>query len=484
MAAAVLAEAGTGELISGAETVTLAACRSARFGAISGALKGPLSDTEERLKAMASWPPDPRVAECVVERLIFGRDPYIGARPVLWKHAYDLLPANADPRFVDRLRKNADRLATAAAFDRNRAERPHAARTIEPYLERAARVTALQNDEAKALASLEAAASRARAASKANQGGESALALLQAINAAPDDPTPRLVYADFLAERGDPRAEFINLSVRLAQGEKVKSAHEACAKKLGIHPRQFPKYHLGLLVKGGVDFSTRVAESELDAFAEDLTWATVRDLALERVGKGDHPAALRLLDKGPLYAVTSLKAPGVLVARASRRDFPWAIEHLELFDYALPADLRVDAFPRLKSMELPMWTPAPDAFFAHPLLAKLEHLRMGAANTYGQVPIDLLLVHGVKLPKLARIDVVTSAFDFEVRVSGGKADVVFSLKSQPRANDDYYVATLERLKRVPASVVRSFEVKAVKTTMPLAPGTLEAANAATAHLRT
>lgn len=451
---------------------------------LAALLKGPLSDTEERLRQMASWPPDPRVAECVVDRIIFGRDPYIGARPVLWKHAYDLLPANADPRFVDRLRKNAERLATAAAFDRNRAERPHAGRTIEPYLQRAALVAPLQNDEAKRVAALEAAASKALAASKASQGGDRAIELLQAINASPDDPTPRLVYADFLAERGDPRAEFINLSVRLAQGEKVKSAHEACAKKLGIHPRQFVNYHLGLLVKGGVGWGQRVPEGELDTFAEDTTWATVRELSVGRSSdKGDNPAAVRLIEKGPLYAVTHLKAPGSMVARASRRAFPWIIEHLELEDYELPGDLRADAFPRLKSMELAMWTPAADAFFANPLLRNVERLQMGADNVYGQVPIDLLLIHGVTLPRLQRIDVVTSAFGFEVVIANGQADVVFSVKSQPTARDDYFVATLGRLKQVPKRVVRSFEVKGVKEHAAPRADALEAANAATAHLR-
>src|ERR1700754_5023358 len=40
-------------------------------------------------------------------------------------------------------------------------------------------------------------------------------AFLRAISAAPDDDAPRLVYADWLDERGDTRAEFIRLQVRL-----------------------------------------------------------------------------------------------------------------------------------------------------------------------------------------------------------------------------------------------------------------------------
>src|SRR5207249_6247262 len=42
-------------------------------------------------------------------------------------------------------------------------------------------------------------------------------AFLDAIRAAPDDDGPRLIYADWLEERGDPRGEFIRLQVELAR---------------------------------------------------------------------------------------------------------------------------------------------------------------------------------------------------------------------------------------------------------------------------
>jgi uncharacterized protein (TIGR02996 family) len=42
-------------------------------------------------------------------------------------------------------------------------------------------------------------------------------ALLHAVLASPDDDTPRLVYADWLEERGDPRAEFIRVQCALAK---------------------------------------------------------------------------------------------------------------------------------------------------------------------------------------------------------------------------------------------------------------------------
>ncbi len=43
-------------------------------------------------------------------------------------------------------------------------------------------------------------------------------AFLQAISEKPDDDTPRLVYADWLDEHGDPaRAEFIRVQCQLAR---------------------------------------------------------------------------------------------------------------------------------------------------------------------------------------------------------------------------------------------------------------------------
>jgi len=45
-------------------------------------------------------------------------------------------------------------------------------------------------------------------------------ALLDAIRAAPDDDAPRLVYADWLDEHGQPeRAEFIRVQCELARQE-------------------------------------------------------------------------------------------------------------------------------------------------------------------------------------------------------------------------------------------------------------------------
>jgi uncharacterized protein (TIGR02996 family) len=53
-------------------------------------------------------------------------------------------------------------------------------------------------------------------------------AFLAAIRAAPGDPTPRLIYADWLDDRGDPRAEFVRLQHQLAEAldrlQRLRSA--------------------------------------------------------------------------------------------------------------------------------------------------------------------------------------------------------------------------------------------------------------------
>ena len=53
-------------------------------------------------------------------------------------------------------------------------------------------------------------------------GADDRTALLRAVLAVPDDDTPRLVYADWLDEHGDPaRAEFIRLQCRIAEREQA-----------------------------------------------------------------------------------------------------------------------------------------------------------------------------------------------------------------------------------------------------------------------
>ncbi len=56
-------------------------------------------------------------------------------------------------------------------------------------------------------------------------------AFLQAMTEAPDDDGPRLVYADWLEERGDPRGEFLRLECWL------RGLRETCPESRGLRQR-------------------------------------------------------------------------------------------------------------------------------------------------------------------------------------------------------------------------------------------------------
>src|SRR4051794_14262414 len=62
--------------------------------------------------------------------------------------------------------------------------------------------------------------------------------LLAAVVAAPDDDAPRLVLADFLSSRGDPRGEFITLQCRLAA-----APDDEARRKLRIAENKLLKAH-------------------------------------------------------------------------------------------------------------------------------------------------------------------------------------------------------------------------------------------------
>lgn len=64
-------------------------------------------------------------------------------------------------------------------------------------------------------------------------------AFLQAILENPDDDTPRLIYADWLEERGDPRGEFIRIQCHLA----TMSADDERRSRLEQHERELLAHH-------------------------------------------------------------------------------------------------------------------------------------------------------------------------------------------------------------------------------------------------
>src|SRR5204863_7774890 len=57
-------------------------------------------------------------------------------------------------------------------------------------------------------------------------------AFLDAVLEQPDDDTPRLMYADWLEERGDPKGEFIRLQCELARLPAGDARRSALGRRL------------------------------------------------------------------------------------------------------------------------------------------------------------------------------------------------------------------------------------------------------------
>ena len=67
-------------------------------------------------------------------------------------------------------------------------------------------------------------------------------AFIQSIRDAPDDDVPRLIYADYLEEHGDPvRAEFIRLQCQIAR--QREDENDPAARQLRSHEYQFLRDH-------------------------------------------------------------------------------------------------------------------------------------------------------------------------------------------------------------------------------------------------
>src|SRR5262249_12315251 len=83
-------------------------------------------------------------------------------------------------------------------------------------------------------------------------GGDARMldAFLHDICRDPEDDAPRLSYAEWLEERGDPRGEFIRLQCRLARLEQGEAQRPALRQREHVLLRQHRPDWLGFLTEG------------------------------------------------------------------------------------------------------------------------------------------------------------------------------------------------------------------------------------------
>jgi len=229
----------------------------------------------KRLAHVARWMPDPRVDEAIAG--LFESVPYraTSTQP-FWTKLFGLATAITDPRQLVRL-EQAD--AAGVAVTMGNWLRTRIAKLVESL---APALTAVRDDEAPILDELATLLGTRRL----SNGTLNVEALLQAIYDAPDDDAPRLVYADALLERGDPRGELITLQCRLAQRED-RELRKREQELLEAHGKQWlgelaPVVMAGYRFERGFLAECRVENRHLDRIRKLVghrAWSTVRNLA-------------------------------------------------------------------------------------------------------------------------------------------------------------------------------------------------------------
>lgn len=223
--------------------------------------------------------------------------------------------------------------------------------------------------------------------------------LLAMVYAAPDEDDPRLVFADALSERGDPRGEFIVLQIERARG---RGSEAQLAREIELHDADAKRratWALPLANGGNCRFArgfpVRVALNPTTAkkIVGDPAWATVHEAAdLERVsGKVglellDHPAA------AGLRSITRLPEWGAKLAPKER------VFEQVVMRY-LPSAAQLALWPKLERLELEFATTAPKLPVG--LLASAPRLRELVFDSQATIEAESL----ASAPQLTALDV-------------------------------------------------------------------------------
>jgi uncharacterized protein (TIGR02996 family) len=289
---------------------------------------------------------DPRLARWILDALANPPFCAISAEPFLHALVTEL-GALRDPRIVDEL-------AAITAVLRARLTRKPIYERLCKQLARIATGLAPPKSppagERAVLASITAKLDRVKRPARTIE------ALLADVYAHPHDDAPRMVLADLLLERGDPRGEFIQL--QLARGRDGEpSPHEALLVKL--HGKRwlgplatvlsFGKGYSSTRFERGfvahADFIFKI-EKKLALIVGAIEWATIE--TFERY------APIELFEHAPLHGLRSLRVGTEGLARVARRTTPltgvtevaaaWNLE-------VEPSTLR-SLFPSLVRLEL------------------------------------------------------------------------------------------------------------------------------------
>jgi len=261
-------------------------------------------DGMARLDLVARWLPDPRVDELVVKLLESPPFTSTGAHPFftrMFLHAKQF----SDPSLLPRLEAADKKLAALTS-------------NMEYHRTKLAKLLAEVKPRLAALPSGPPLALEVAAPAGARELDQ----LLAAVYADPASDEPRQIYADALAERDDPRGEFITLQLRLA------SAPDAALKKrekelLDAHGAQwlgplaqfvkFPVFERGFLAEARIEYRLPERKQHLAGLP---IWSTVRTFH-GPAAIGLHPVMKSLRELG-FDAVEDSEHAADLLTKTSR----------------------------------------------------------------------------------------------------------------------------------------------------------------------
>ncbi|MFZ5438764.1 MAG: TIGR02996 domain-containing protein [Myxococcota bacterium] len=297
--------------------------------ALVASLKGrSVADAGTRFEAVAKWKADPFLANALVELLENPPWTSSGSRPT-WTKLFAAVAQQHDARFVALAKtlpakwgiRDDQKEWLTRAFTRAVAELPAEPPALPPEAK-----PLVEKLRAKLEQPAQKAAPRAGAKTEAE--------LLAMVYEHPADDGPRLVYADFLTERGDPRGEFISGQLTKPRTKEQLAAEKALLKKHG-------KAWLGVLAPLlGADFEFRrgfvakglVKFKHLQHAQEHAThpeWATLEEAEWSGVGSDNQIAGTRML--APVFRHLKRASGAWLPGALEAKDVTWALEHLDGF---------------------------------------------------------------------------------------------------------------------------------------------------------
>ncbi len=314
------------------------------------------AETLARIELLVAHPPDPRVAAKICDLIAVPiYNVTVSRTRPFWRRVFALLPELADPRIAERAR--GFDAGWAVNRELNPPERPELVKQLakmQPALDAAyaGGVPALSAGDAALCEAIVAAIPAERIASPTSARTEAEL--LAAIYAAPEDDDPRLVYGDWLSERGDPRGEMIVLQIAKARG---KLSREQAARERDLVAGHGAAWLAPLpILKTGARFERGfVVACQTHALLDDHpAWATVREVNSVPASDRCHSASLRSL--------VDLESPHII--QLARLTVPLAVDKLawkpQVFDHgawrnaerAMEAWAQISVLPKLSRLAI------------------------------------------------------------------------------------------------------------------------------------